>query len=666
MKFDETTEQPCLNPSQGDIKNAACQALADSGSSGDSEPRLILKPGYASIPVYGQVQYSTFLLQNGVEQEITQGLVYSVSSQAIATIGVSTGSAAGASQGVVSVSVEWNGLSDTAQLNVVDTCDSQIASICVVVDASPSMSQLMTGYGTKLAYAKALAGRLANELNTAKDRMSILSFEADAHEMISPTAITADLLSSISSIATLDSGQGTRIVPALDLAASILQTDAALTKVIVIITDGVCNDGSDAESRAEALRSLGFIVFIVGVRSSGEGFELLQNMATGGFFLNAYDAFSGQDASDLASGLKGYLCAGRCQPNESYTVNQGELNYTGFANWDVIQNTVDLCGNGFFDLLPGNGLYVDMNGTTYTLPTLNLVWSATPGFVYPDPVTGVPPALTLSINFATKKTVRAMLLSTKWTAPIGNVTITGIKTVTVHGVTDLGAEVLLYTGSFPTNAGQSTYDTIGPNPVTIPINNSTAYLSYKFRVVDFNTWGPNQYGFINFVKLYETDSANDEIGAIRTKNAYTFALNENYRLTVSIAGNNRVSSTDDINLSISGMLDETESIVHSSGFTEFIYDFPGDGTSQKLTITQLTCPFANAGCLIGRVKLENLDTATILLDDDFDDENPTVITPPCPDGGIYNYSYTYCGGEGCLQFPPTSQSQDPNPPDKIE
>ncbi|MEJ2430399.1 MAG: PEP-CTERM sorting domain-containing protein [Deltaproteobacteria bacterium] len=42
----------------------------------------------------------------------------------------------------------------------------------------------------------------------------------------------------------------------------------------------------------------------------------------------------------------------------------GVTNYTGFANWTVTDGTVDLIGNGFFDFLPGNGLYVDMDGST--------------------------------------------------------------------------------------------------------------------------------------------------------------------------------------------------------------------------------------------------------------------------------------------------------------
>src|SRR5512134_1207510 len=41
------------------------------------------------------------------------------------------------------------------------------------------------------------------------------------------------------------------------------------------------------------------------------------------------------------------------------------LNYNAFANWTVSDGTVDLIGNpAFFDLLPGNGRYVDLDGST--------------------------------------------------------------------------------------------------------------------------------------------------------------------------------------------------------------------------------------------------------------------------------------------------------------
>lgn len=42
----------------------------------------------------------------------------------------------------------------------------------------------------------------------------------------------------------------------------------------------------------------------------------------------------------------------------------GALNRANFANWTVPVGTVDLIGNGFWDFLPGNGLYVDLDGST--------------------------------------------------------------------------------------------------------------------------------------------------------------------------------------------------------------------------------------------------------------------------------------------------------------
>ncbi|WP_414521362.1 SGNH/GDSL hydrolase family protein [Umezakia ovalisporum] len=42
----------------------------------------------------------------------------------------------------------------------------------------------------------------------------------------------------------------------------------------------------------------------------------------------------------------------------------GVLNYNSFAQWNVIDGTVDLIGNVFEDYQPGNGLYVDLDGST--------------------------------------------------------------------------------------------------------------------------------------------------------------------------------------------------------------------------------------------------------------------------------------------------------------
>jgi len=47
------------------------------------------------------------------------------------------------------------------------------------------------------------------------------------------------------------------------------------------------------------------------------------------------------------------------------------LNYNGFANWTVAGGFVDLIGDpGFFNLLPGNGRYVDLDGSANPPGTL--------------------------------------------------------------------------------------------------------------------------------------------------------------------------------------------------------------------------------------------------------------------------------------------------------
>lgn len=57
------------------------------------------------------------------------------------------------------------------------------------------------------------------------------------------------------------------------------------------------------------------------------------------------------------------------------------FNYTGFANWTVAPGTVDLIGaGGAYDLFPGNGLYVDLDGSTGVAGTMTSIGiGVTPG-----------------------------------------------------------------------------------------------------------------------------------------------------------------------------------------------------------------------------------------------------------------------------------------------
>ena len=52
---------------------------------------------------------------------------------------------------------------------------------------------------------------------------------------------------------------------------------------------------------------------------------------------------------------------------DSENGGHGALNYNSFANWTVSYGTVDLIGNGFYDVMKGkgSGLYVDLDGSTH-------------------------------------------------------------------------------------------------------------------------------------------------------------------------------------------------------------------------------------------------------------------------------------------------------------
>ncbi len=66
---------------------------------------------------------------------------------------------------------------------------------------------------------------------------------------------------------------------------------------------------------------------------------------------------------------------------DSENQGQGEANYNKFLNFIVSKGTVDLIGNGFFGHYPGNGLYIDLDGSTFqggTLTTRNS-FSLSPG-----------------------------------------------------------------------------------------------------------------------------------------------------------------------------------------------------------------------------------------------------------------------------------------------
>jgi hypothetical protein len=84
-------------------------------------------------------------------------------------------------------------------------------------------------------------------------------------------------------------------------------------------------------------------------------------------------------ATMASAGMTGTASADFFDNFNSENGGTGSLDYTAFANFDVTAGSVDLIGNGAFDFYPGNGLYVDLNGSTDVSGTLTSKASFAPG-----------------------------------------------------------------------------------------------------------------------------------------------------------------------------------------------------------------------------------------------------------------------------------------------
>lgn len=331
----------------------------------------MLKPAIGLLCALGSIQLRAVYTKDGVEEDVTEDTIFSSSDPSIAVVGATSGNATGVTEGSATFRAVYNDGTQNheafSKINVLgeNCCEDQSVAITVCVDNSKSMSlSFGAGYPTRLAYAKAAAIRFINEINESKDVVGLIKFN--------------DTLTEILSEPTSDKASVSALVPAIPqtqqltsfhecITQAVLSLDGvsgASRRIIVIISDGEdstasYNDSNNPIAALDDFKSAGGIVMCLGVRAHGRGFALLSRFSTGGFFVNGYGS-TAVAALDYISGLKGYICAGNCVPEGDEYVAKGAFNYNEFINWDVDGGYVDLQGNGFFDYLPGNGLYVDL------------------------------------------------------------------------------------------------------------------------------------------------------------------------------------------------------------------------------------------------------------------------------------------------------------------
>lgn len=137
-------------------------------------------------------------------------------------------------------------------------------------------------------------------------------------------------------------------------------------RILLIASDGEHTVDSNRQAILDAamtFKQTGGIIIVLGVRASGQGFDLLQRIASGGYFINAIPE-TAEESIELLNYLKSLLCAGSCIAAGDTFENLPSLHYSSFLNFEVIQGQVNLLGPGLMDFLPENGLYVELAGAT--------------------------------------------------------------------------------------------------------------------------------------------------------------------------------------------------------------------------------------------------------------------------------------------------------------
>lgn len=285
-----------------------------------SQPKLILKPSVATVPITGTLTFTAYVSINGVESVLSSGVTFASSSVVVATIDETTGEATGVTPGVTTISAQWKGLTAYAQLQVVQNCQGSTAAMMLVLDCSKSMSQAFDGnYATKLEFAKAAASAFIQNIDTSKDAVGLVHFSDTATLDYTPTSDVTAVAGAIA--ATAQTANKTNLGGAIQAAVNALSNVSFARKIIVLFTDGYDHpanpypDGKDPSSILGAFRSVeGQMVFMVAIRSAADAYAFLASLGTPGFFLSAYAATAGDTINDL-TGLKGYICSGYCPDN---------------------------------------------------------------------------------------------------------------------------------------------------------------------------------------------------------------------------------------------------------------------------------------------------------------------------------------------------------------
>lgn len=295
------TDQRCNDPDFARANPDLC---------GTNGLELILRPAVSNILSGETIQYTTSVKINGIETALVTGLTYSIANVDVATINASTGLATGASSGSTTVTVRWHEFSAQAQLSVTITCTK--VAIAVLVNNSHSASlDFGVGFSSRLAFSKAMAVRFLNALALDNAEVGIVQTNLVSASFGMSTDRNA-LLNYVNGIP--QTTAFTAVGDGIATAITMLNNSTAPQKVMVLLTDGeqrVPNDtiALDPITEANIFKDSGGLLISVGVRASGDGFALLSEITTPGYFLNALpDPNNTVNVGKIFDSLREFLC----------------------------------------------------------------------------------------------------------------------------------------------------------------------------------------------------------------------------------------------------------------------------------------------------------------------------------------------------------------------
>jgi Ca-activated chloride channel family protein len=147
-----------------------------------------------------------------------------------------------------------------------------------VLDISGSMAALDFEPVNRLEAAKAVIGEFLD--GRAFDRIGVVTFARDAYVLVPLTldyAIVRDLLARVRLITQVTDASGARVGfdgtnPSAGMAAAeaMMRDSRALSRVVVVLTDGDYNAGIDPVLAAEATALLGVRTYTIGIGRTGE------------------------------------------------------------------------------------------------------------------------------------------------------------------------------------------------------------------------------------------------------------------------------------------------------------------------------------------------------------------------------------------------------------